>query len=40
MEMKVGLEKGDENMHRIFERRILRKIYGPIKKNGKWSSRY
>jgi hypothetical protein len=27
-------------MLRIFERRILRIIYGPIKENGIWKSRY
>jgi hypothetical protein len=30
----------DENMLRIFERMILRRIDGPIKRNGKWRSRY
>jgi hypothetical protein len=30
----------DENMLRIFERRILRKIYGPIKDDNAWISRY
>jgi hypothetical protein len=30
----------DENMLRIFERRILRKIYGSIKVNNAWISRY
>jgi hypothetical protein len=27
-------------MIRIFEKRILRRIYGPIKENGIWISRY
>jgi hypothetical protein len=27
-------------MLQIFERRILRRIYGPIKDNGIWRSRY
>jgi hypothetical protein len=27
-------------MLRIFEARILRRIYGPIKENGIWRSRY
>jgi hypothetical protein len=26
----------DENVSRIFERRMLRIIYGPIKENGVW----
>jgi hypothetical protein len=30
----------DENMLRIFERRILRKIYGSIKDNNAWISMY
>lgn len=30
----------DENMLKIFERRILRRIYGSIKENGIWRSRY
>jgi hypothetical protein len=25
---------------RIFETRILRRIYGPVKENGMWSSKY
>jgi hypothetical protein len=34
MEAKVGLEEEVEKMLGIFERRILRRIYGPIKENG------
>jgi hypothetical protein len=34
------LTRKDENTLRIFERRILRKIYGPIKENNVWRSRY
>jgi hypothetical protein len=30
----------DENMLQIFERRILRRVYGPIKENSIWRSRY
>jgi hypothetical protein len=33
------LKREDENMLRIFERRLLR-IYGPIKENGISRSRY
>jgi hypothetical protein len=31
---EIGLEKGDDNMLQIFEKRILRKIYGLINDNG------
>jgi hypothetical protein len=34
------LKRKDEHMLQIFERRILRRIYGPIKKNGIWRLRY
>jgi hypothetical protein len=34
------LTRKDENMLRIFERRTLRRIYGPIKEKGIWRSRY
>jgi hypothetical protein len=34
------LKRRDENMLRIFERRILRRIYGQIKESGIWRSRY
>jgi hypothetical protein len=41
MEMKAGpLKRKDENMLRIFERRMLRRMYGPIKENDIWRSRY
>jgi hypothetical protein len=33
-----SLKRKDENMLRIFERRILRIIYGQIKENGIWKS--
>jgi hypothetical protein len=35
-----SLRRKDENMFRIFDRRILRKIYGQIKENGICRSRY
>jgi hypothetical protein len=34
------LSKKDRNMLRIFERRILRMIYFPIKENSKWRTRH
>jgi hypothetical protein len=34
------LTRKDENMPRIFEIRILRRISGPIKENCIWRSRY
>jgi hypothetical protein len=34
------LSKKDENLLQIFERRILRKIYGPINEGGIWGIRY
>jgi hypothetical protein len=40
MEVTAGPLKKDENMLRIFERRMLRRIYGPIKENCIWRSRY
>jgi hypothetical protein len=36
----LPLSRKDKNMLRIFERRILRKIYGPIEENSIWRSRY
>jgi hypothetical protein len=36
----LPLKRKDQNMLRIFERRILRRNYGPIKENYKWRSRY
>jgi hypothetical protein len=34
------LSKKDENLLQIFERRILRRIYGPINEGGIWRIRY
>jgi hypothetical protein len=34
------LSKGDENRLVAFERRILRKIYGPVKEKDTWQARY
>jgi hypothetical protein len=34
------MRRKDENMARIFAKRILRSIYGPIAENGIWRSRY
>jgi hypothetical protein len=34
------LKRKEENMLRIFERRVLRRINGPIEENGIWRSRY
>jgi hypothetical protein len=34
------LTKTEENKLKIFEMKILRKIYGPISENGNWRSRY
>jgi hypothetical protein len=34
------LTKRYENMFLIFERRILRRIYGPINENGMWRLKY
>jgi len=34
------LTKADENMLRIFERKIWRKIYGPVQEEGAWRIRY
>jgi hypothetical protein len=36
----LPVSKKDLNMIRIFERRILRKIYGPINDTSKWRTRY
>ena len=35
-----SLTKSDENLLRIFERKILRKIYGPVQKGDTWRIRY
>jgi hypothetical protein len=35
-----ALMKTEENKLKISERKILRKIYGPISENGNWRSRY
>jgi hypothetical protein len=32
----LPLERKDENMLQIFDRCVLRIIYGPIKENGTW----
>jgi hypothetical protein len=37
---RCPLKRKDENMVQIFERRILRIIYGPIKENGILRSRH
>jgi hypothetical protein len=34
------LTKSDENLLRIFERKILRKIYGPVQEGDIWRIRY
>ena len=34
------LRKSDENSLRIFERKILRKIYGPVQEGDTWRIRY
>ena len=34
------LTKSDENSLRIFERKILRKIYGPVQERDTWRIRY
>jgi hypothetical protein len=34
------LTSSDENAFRIFERKILRKIYGPVLENGEFRIRY
>jgi hypothetical protein len=34
------LSKNDEILAQIFERRILRRIYGPINEGGIWRTRY
>ncbi|KAJ4437401.1 hypothetical protein ANN_17545 [Periplaneta americana] len=35
----MGVEKNDENALRIFERKIIRRIYGPIFEAGEWRIR-
>ena len=40
MDLKPGpLQKSDENLLRIFERKMLRKIYGPIQEGDIWRIR-
>jgi hypothetical protein len=34
------LSRLDERLLRIFERRILRYIFGPVEENGPWRRRY
>jgi hypothetical protein len=34
------LSRSDERMLSIFERRILRYIFGPVEENGAWRKRY
>jgi hypothetical protein len=34
------IKRKNENMFRIFERRTLKRIYGPIKESGMWRSKY
>jgi hypothetical protein len=36
----LALAKTEENKLKVFERKILRKIYGPISKHSNWHSRY
>ena len=36
----LSLTKSDENLLRIFERKILRKIYGPVQEGDTWRTRY
>jgi hypothetical protein len=36
----LALTKTEENKPKLIERKILRKIYGPINENGNWRSRY
>jgi hypothetical protein len=37
---KKKKKKKKEGRLRLFERKVLRKIYGPISENGNWSIRY
>jgi hypothetical protein len=34
------LKRTEENMLRIFDRRILRRMFGPVEENGIWRSSY
>jgi hypothetical protein len=34
------LSKNSENALSIFERKILRRMYGPVQDNGQWRIRY
>jgi hypothetical protein len=36
----MALTKSDENLLRIFERKILRKMYGPVREGDTWRIRY
>jgi hypothetical protein len=36
--VNAGSSKDDVDMLRFFDRRILRRIFGPIEENGKWRS--
>jgi hypothetical protein len=38
--IEVKFTRKDENMFLLFERRILRRIYGSVKDNGIWRLRY
>jgi hypothetical protein len=40
MERKLPLKRQDEYMLRISDRKILSRIYGLLKENGIWKSRY
>jgi hypothetical protein len=35
-----AMVKNDESKISIFERKVLRKIYGPVNDKGKWGIRY
>ena len=34
------MTKAEENELRVFERKVLRRIYDPLKKNSKWGIRH
>jgi hypothetical protein len=36
----VNLKETEENILRIFERKIICKIYGPVMENNSWRIRY